>query len=132
MHPIAPTRNTASPLTAASAEAHAWLQSIERVVLPLARLAVAEGLPFAVVEAQLKQAFAQAACEAHAQSPVHDAASPMPSTHRANQRERTQLRQVRSSPPQRRPVADELFAHWANDLACQDHHFSVPDVAMFR
>ncbi len=69
---------------------------------------------------------------AHTDNTASQRFSHVATTSRANQRESTQLRQVRSSPPQRCPVADELFAHWANDLACQDHHFSVSDFAMFR
>jgi hypothetical protein len=112
--------DTPSPTTATSAEAGALLQAIERVVLPLARLAVAKGMPFSVVEAQLKQAFVQAAREAHPHLPTHRAVSRIATTTGLNRREVTRLTQVRSSLPQRRPVAAELFARWANDRAYQD------------
>jgi hypothetical protein len=130
MRSVATTDNTAFLAAIGSGEADTWLERTERVVLLLASLAVAGGLPFGVVEAQ--QAFAQAAREAKPKRPAHRAVSRMATTHRASQRESTHLRQVRSSPPQRRPMADELFAHRANDLACQGHHFSIPDFAMFR
>jgi hypothetical protein len=39
-----------------------------------------------------------------------------------SRREVTRLTQVRSPLPQRRPVAAELFAHWANDPTYQDRH----------
>ncbi len=108
------------PTAAASAEAAALLQAIEQVALPLARLAVAKGMPFAVVESQLKQAFVQAAREAHPDLPAHRAVSRIATTTGLNRREVTRLTQVRESSPQRRPVAAELFARWANDLTYRD------------
>lgn len=106
--------------TAAAAESAALMQAIARVVLPLARLAVARGMPFAGVEAQLKQAFVQAAREAHPQLPAHRAVSRIATTTGLNRREVTRLTQVTSPAPTRRPVAAELFAHWANDASYQD------------
>lgn len=106
--------------TVASAQAEALLQAIERVVMPLARLAVSKGTPFAVVEAQLKQAFVQAAREAHPQLPAHRAVSRIATTTGLNRREVTRLTQVSAPQPLRRPVAAELFAHWANDPAYKD------------
>lgn len=105
---------------AASAEADALTQAVARVVLPLARLAVAKGMPFAAVEAQLKQAFVQAAREAHPQLPAHRAVSRIATTTGLNRREVTRLTQVTAPAAQRRPVAAELFAHWANDSSYQD------------
>ena len=108
------------PPTVDTAQAEALLQAIDRIALPLARLAVSKGLPFAVVEAQLKQAFLQAAREAHPQLPAHRAVSRIATTTGLNRREVTRLTQVSAPPPQRRPVAAELFAHWANDAAYKD------------
>ena len=112
--------DSATPATVASAEAGALLHAIERLVLPMARLAVAKGMPFAVVEAQLKQAFVQAAREAHPHLPTHRAVSRIATTTGLNRREVTRLTQERPSLPQRRPVAAELFARWANDRAYRD------------
>lgn len=108
------------PANTASAEGNALLQSIDRLVLPLARLAVAKGMSFALVDAQLKQAFVQAAREAHPQLPAHRAVSRIATTTGLNRREVTRLTQTSALPPQRRPVAAELFAHWANDAAYKD------------
>jgi len=110
----------APPTAAASAEADALLQAIDRVVRPLARLAVAKGMPFAVLETQMKLAFVQAARDAHPQLPAHRAVSRIATATGLNRREVTRLTQVRSSLPVRRPVAAELFAHWANDAVFQD------------
>lgn len=106
--------------TSDSAQTQALLQAIDRVALPLARLAVANGLPFAEVEAQLKQAFVQAAREAHPQLPVHRAVSRIATTTGLNRREVTRLTQLSTPAPRRRPVAAELFARWANDAAYKD------------
>lgn len=108
------------PPTVDTAQAEALLQAVDRIALPLARLAVSKGLPFAVVEAQLKQAFVQAAREAHPQLPAHRAVSRIATTTGLNRREVTRLTQVSAPPLQRRPVAAELFAHWANDPAYKD------------
>ncbi len=110
------------PTAATSAEDEALAQAINGVVLPLARLAVAKGMPFALVESQLKQAFVRAAREAHPHLPSHRAVSRIATTTGLNRREVTRLTQVRSSPPRRRPVAAELFARWANDPDYQNSH----------
>lgn len=116
--PAAPV-NSGTPHAAAPAQAEALLQALDRLVLPLARLAVSKGMPFGVVEAQLKQAFVQAAREAHPQLPIHRAVSRIATTTGINRREVTRLTQVSAPTPPRRPVAAELFAHWANDAAYQ-------------
>lgn len=112
--------DSASPGIAASAESAALVQAIGRLVLPLARLAVAKGLPFAVVEAQLKQAFVRAAREAHPQLSAHRVVSRIATATGLSRREVTRLTQERSPLPRRRPVAAELFAHWANHPAYKD------------
>ncbi|MEI7464302.1 MAG: DUF6502 family protein [Burkholderiales bacterium] len=118
-----PDMADSNPSTAVtSAEDEALAQAINGVVLPLARLAVAKGMSFAVVESQLKQAFVQAAREAHPHLPSHRAVSRIATTTGINRREVTRLTQVRSLPPRRRPVAAELFARWANDPAYQAPH----------
>ncbi len=114
--------DSASPAIAASGESVALVQAIGRLVLPLARLAVAKGLPFAMVEAQLKQAFVQAGREAHPQLAPHRVVSRIATATGLSRREITRLTQVHSPLSQRRPVAAELFAHWANDPTYQDRH----------
>lgn len=91
-----------------------------RVVLPLARLAVASGMPFSEVEAQMKQAFVKAALEAHPHLPHHRAVSRIATTTGLNRREVTRLTQEMPSVPKRRTVAAEVFAHWANDASYRD------------
>ena len=120
VRPLVPLADPASPDISASAESAALVQAIGRLVLPLARLAVAKGLPFAVVEAQLKLAFVQAARDTHPQLSAHRVVSRIATATGLSRREVTRLTQVRSPLPQRRPVAAELFARWANDPAYKD------------
>lgn len=117
-----PASSTASAPSniAATGEADALMQAIAQVVRPVAHLAVAKGMPFPVAAEQLKQAFVQAAREAHPQLPLHRAVSRIATTTGLNRREVTRLTQVSSVSPKRRPIAAELFAHWSNDAAYKD------------
>jgi hypothetical protein len=115
-----PTPDAGLPATAASAEAAALSQAFAAVLRPLARLAVAKGMPYATVEAQIKLAFVQAAREAHPQLPAHRAVSRIATTTGLNRREVTRLSQAVSPEPKRRPVAAELFARWVSDRDYRD------------
>ncbi len=117
-----PIFDSAAHTETASADATSLALAIGRVVLPLARLAVAKGLPFAVVEAQMKQAFVRAAREAHPQLSPHRVVSRIATATGLSRREVTRLTQVHAPLAHRRPVAAELFAHWANDAEYQDRH----------
>ncbi|MGA0609364.1 DUF6502 family protein [Caldimonas sp. KR1-144] len=108
------------PATAASGEADALERAISDVLQPLARLAVAKGMPFAVVEDLLKRAFVRAALEAHAPLAPHRAVSRIATATGLNRREVTRLTQTEPAPPARRPVAAELFARWASDPLYRD------------
>lgn len=108
------------PATAATAEAAALAQAVDALLLPLARLAVAKGMPFPAVEAALKRAFVAAGREAHAQLPPHRAVSRIATSTGLNRREVTRLTQPAPAPAPRRPVAAELFARWSNDAAYRD------------
>lgn len=108
------------PTTAASAGADALVQAIAQVAAPLARLAVAKGMPFAVVEAQLKQAFVEAAREAHPHPAPHRAVSRIATATGLSRREVTRLTQQAAVVPKRRPVAAEVFAHWSTDATYKD------------
>lgn len=108
------------PSAASAPEAAALVQAIQAVLRPLARLAVAKGMPCPVVEAQLKRAFVAAAREAHPHLPAHRAVSRIATATGLNRREVTRLTQTTDPPPTRRPVAAELFARWASDPSYRD------------
>jgi hypothetical protein len=103
-------------------EAHAQqLQALQdamrALLMPLARLAVARGLPFAVVEEMLKHAFVQAAGEAHPGLLPHRKVSRISTVTGINRREVTRLTQPSESPAKARgrSLASEVFAHWITD-----------------
>lgn len=60
-----------TPASATRADAEALLQALDALLAPLARLAVARGLPCATVEGLLRRAFVRAAQEAHPALPAH-------------------------------------------------------------
>ena len=82
----------------------------------MARLAVARGVPFAQVEALLKEAFVQAAGSAHPEVLAHRKVSRISTVTGIHRREVARLTQAETapvSPP--RSLASEVFAHWMSD-----------------
>jgi Family of unknown function (DUF6502) len=109
-----------APAGAASAEADALLQAVDALLAPLAQLAVAKGMPCAVVEERLRQAFVRAAQQAHPNLLPHRMVSRIATATGLNRREVTRLTQTAAAPPSRQPVAAEVFALWANDARYRD------------
>jgi len=105
---------------AASPDADALVQAINALLAPLARLAIAKGLPCAVVEGQLRQAFVSAARDAHPSLPPHRMVSRIATATGLNRREVTRLTQAVESPLRRRPLSAEVFARWASDSQYRD------------
>ena len=68
------------------------------LLMPLARLAVARGLPFAAVEGLLKQAFVQVAGEAHPGVLAHRKVSRISTVTGINRREVTRLTLAAKAP----------------------------------
>jgi hypothetical protein len=91
------------------------------VLAPLAQLAVAEGLPYAALEAALKHAVVQAAAAAHAQAAPQRSVSRISTATGINRREVTRLLHADAAAPRRpRSLASALFAHWLGDPAYRD------------
>jgi hypothetical protein len=118
----APPRPPAPPLTILeTTDAHAQTQqalqdALRALLVPLARLAVARGLPFAAVEGMLKQAFVEAASDAHPGLLAHRKVSRISTVTGINRREVTRLTQAAPvARPRGRSLASELFAHWLTD-----------------
>jgi hypothetical protein len=110
-----PPADSAAPGPAASPEQQALNEAVGRLATSVARLAVARGLPYAAVEAMLKQAFVDAAAAAHPQLAPHRRVSRIATATGINRREVTRLTQpraARSAPARGRSLASELFAHW--------------------
>jgi hypothetical protein len=101
---------------APDAEAQALQDALRAVLAPLARLAVERGLPYAALEAALKQAVVQAAAAAHPQVPAQRSVSRISTATGINRREVTRLLQTDANAPRRpRSPASALFAHWLSD-----------------
>jgi Family of unknown function (DUF6502) len=112
--------------SSAGAEQAALEKALGRLMDAVARLAVARGLPFAVVEEMLKSAFVQSAAAANPGVPAHRNVSRISTATGINRREVTRLAQPRArgepAPPERgaRSVASEVFAHWRSQNAYRD------------
>lgn len=91
---------------------------LERILAPLARLCLANGITFAAVEEQLKQAFVQEADALQPGLPAHGAVSRISTATGLTRREVTRLI-VADAPsrPTKPPIATEIFARWTTDPA---------------
>ena len=90
--------------------------AFERLLAPLAQLAVARGVPFAVIDELARAAFVAAAHAAHPGLPPHRRVSRVSATTGLNRREVTRLLAAEAergapAPPPRTPAA-MVFAHW--------------------
>ncbi|RZL03102.1 MAG: hypothetical protein EOP36_06140 [Rubrivivax sp.] len=98
--------------------------AISRLLLPLARLAVSQGVPFSVAEAALKQAFVDAAREAlvDAGLPEHRLVSRISTSTGLNRREVTRLTQaeLHQAKPAAVSLAGEVFTRWLTDKALRN------------
>jgi Family of unknown function (DUF6502) len=108
------------PAAAATAEADALLQAVDALLGPLAQLAVAKGMPCAVVEGRLRQVFVRAARDTHPNPLPHRMVSRIATATGLSRREVTRLTQPVPAPVRRRPVAAEVFARWSNDRLYRD------------
>lgn len=107
-----------SSTTALAADPQASLKlALERVLQPLARLAVAQGLPYPVAEEMLKQAFVGAAREAQPPELAGKRdVSRIATTTGLNRREVTRLTQNTPRAAAHRPSpAIQLFTKWVSD-----------------
>jgi hypothetical protein len=96
------------------------LEALGALLRPLARLAVARGVAYPVLEQALKAALVAAAREAHADLPPQRSVSRISTTLGMNRREVT--RWVHDGPAEggaRATPAQDLFARWRSDPALQ-------------
>jgi Family of unknown function (DUF6502) len=114
MRPRAPTTQPpAETEPGAASEQQALQDAIAGLLTPLARLAVARGLPFAEVEEMLKMAFVHAASQAHTGLLPHRKVSRISTATGINRREVTRLVQAQPRGAARgRSLASEVFGHW--------------------
>jgi hypothetical protein len=109
------------PATPVPAE-RALHDAFRTVLEPLARLAVANGVPYAALAELLKQAFVQAAVQAHPGGLPHRKVSRISTTTGINRREVNRLLQTATggAPQRQRSLASEVFAHWRTQAAYRD------------
>jgi hypothetical protein len=96
-------------------EMRALQEAVDALMAPLARLAVARGLPYATVEDMLKKAFVQAASAAHPGLLAHRKVSRISTATGINRREVSRLTQLQTQArpaPRQRSLASEVFTHW--------------------
>ncbi|HEY2927114.1 DUF6502 family protein, partial [Piscinibacter sp.] len=103
-------------------------EALLAVLQPLARLVVAQGLPFASVEELLKRSVVQAAREAQPDPTAQRMVSRISTATGINRREVTRLCESEPRAIARpRSVVTELFAHWTTARAYRDRR-GVPRV----
>lgn len=111
------------------AEQQALLDAVWAVLGPMARLAVARGLPYAALEDTLRRAMVKAAADVHPQVPPHRSVSRIATATGINRREVTRL--TRDDPETNhrpgRSAASEVFTHWVSDRGYRDRR-GVPKV----
>ncbi|KAF0218660.1 MAG: hypothetical protein FD174_2753 [Geobacteraceae bacterium] len=97
--------------------------TLSRLLAPLARLCLANGVTFAAVEDILKRAFVQEADSLQPGSPSHGTVSRISTATGISRREVTRL--TRSDAPAqstKSPLATEVFARWTTDPAFRDQN----------
>ena len=99
----------------------ALLRACRAVLRPLARLAVARGLPFANVAELLKRSYVEAALAAHPGVAPHRAVSRISATTGLNRREVTRLMQRDGGEPSltRPSPATQVFTRWLSEPGLQ-------------
>ncbi len=97
----------------------ALLGAFEQLLRPLARLALARGLPYSALDEVLRSALVQEARNLQADAPAHGLVSRVSTATGLSRREAGRLLQDNTEPPPApRWLAGELFAHWMSDPAC--------------
>jgi len=102
-------------------EHQALLAATRALMLPLARLLVARGVPYAQAEESLKTAMVQAAQEANSDGLPHRLVSRIATITGINRREVTRLTRMDSPPAQpQRSAAAQTFHRWRSNPAYLD------------
>lgn len=110
---MTPPDDSPTPEDPAQAEQRALRDALDALLAPLARLAVARGLPYAVLQEAVKRAVVQAASATQQQVPLDRRASRVSTVTGIHRREVSRLLQPIPAPAtQGRSKASEVFARW--------------------
>lgn len=121
MKPPTPTAATLPAAPELTRPDETLIGALDRLLLPLARLCLANGVTFAAVEELLKRAFVREADALQPGAPGHGAVSRISTATGLNRREVTRLiRSDAAERPMKAPLASELFARWTTDPAWRD------------
>ena len=119
-----PSLTTVTAATSDSARPdEALVGTLARLLAPLARLCLANGVAFAAVEEMMKSAFVHESDALQPEAPSHGKVSRISNATGIRRREVTRL--LKSEAPVRPtkpPLATEVFARWTTDPAFLDHN----------
>ncbi len=102
-------------------EETALSKAVSRLLAPLARLCLANGVTFAVAEEALKRAFVQEANALQPGVPKHGIVSRISTATGINRREVTRLSKAKTAErTNKQPLAFEIFARWTTDPLFRD------------
>jgi hypothetical protein len=120
-NPFLSPPDSASLISALSAEQQAVLDALNGVFAPLAQLCIAKGIRIQAVEEQLRGAFVQAARDAQPAPASSRMTSRISATTGLTRREvaRLESRPERDPEPRRSPIT-ELFTRWLSDPTLRD------------
>ena len=103
-------------IAAAGLDPVALTRALRQLMEPLAKLAIARGVPFVTLEDMLKTAFVDAARAAHPNLPGHRMVSRISTATGINRREVSRITQARSEAPAvRHSPATRVFTKWLAD-----------------
>jgi len=95
---------------------------LNQLLVPLARLCLANGITFSAVQDVLKRAFVLETVALQPNAPMHGTVSRVSTATGINRREVTRLINIEAPDRQAKPpIAAEIFARWTTDAAWRDH-----------
>ena len=115
---ITKSNETASDI---NSEDTVLIRTLSRLLLPLARLCLANGITFSTAEEVLKRSFVQAANAMQPEAPEHGKVSRISTVTGINRREVTRLTASETSElTTKQPLASEILARWTTDPFWRD------------
>lgn len=106
---------------ATNGTAEEMVKIMNRLLFPLARLCLANGINFAAVEELMKQAFVQEANALQPEGPMHGSVSRISTSTGLTRREVTRLIKSKNATRLTKPpIASEIFARWTTEPKYQD------------